>query len=81
MLEIERGNRNPKHLYASAAYAGIWGKIGIVVAWSDVRFRQLMQIRETMTMASTYGKNSLCPANVLILRREQIDAVLIEALR
>lgn len=78
-IEIERGNRDMKYLLGSAFQAAGWGKIGIVVCWNSFRRRNLMGIRETLSLLSANGKNTLHTGNLLILTKEQMDSVLGEA--
>lgn len=75
-IEIKRGNPNMKYLLGSAFQAAAWGKIGVVVCWNGSRRRNLLGIREMLSLLSANGKNTLHTGNLLIMTKEQMDSVL-----
>lgn len=74
-IEIERGNRDMKYLLGSAFQAAAWGKLGLVICWNGLRRRNLMGVREMLSLLSAYGKNTLHTGNLLILDKDQMDRV------
>lgn len=73
VVEIERGNISLKYLMGSAVNAAALGRIGIVVAWDDIRLKSLMRVREYLLYLGEMSKNTFDTTNLLILTKEQFQ--------
>ena len=71
-IEVESGNKDSKYLIGSIINATALGKVAVLVATNDVRFRQVIYINEYIRYLSSLDKNITNPQNLIILSYEQI---------
>ena len=79
-VEIEN-QVSRKHLIGSAINAAALGRIGIIVGWTEEKFKSLLRLKNYLKFLTQAEKPSFQTTNLLILKPEQLRDSLLSANR
>ena len=72
LLAIEIENEvSRKHLMGGAINAAALGRIGIVIGWTEEKFRALIKLRSYLNFLAQVEKNTFNTSNLLIFKKDQ----------
>lgn len=72
-IEIEN-QVSRKHLMGGVINASFLGRIGIVIGWSDEKYRALLKLLNYVDLINDIKDRSINLENVIILNREQFES-------